>query len=243
MRALLGIAIAFATGACTPNLQDGVYACTDTAECPDGFYCRYDDLCYQNRPTDQPLYAPCENDSECASDDCYVGVDNNASAGFCSTPCTGMTCPSAGGANGVCAAGNHCMKGCMNTDECDGVGLCLAAPGANGKACMQVVDMAFLSRAGCTSTMTTCQPGLVCELDTNYGTTGICSWPCGNTADSCPGTGECLELPANLNIGLPTDWTCLAPCNAAPDCVGGLTCIAFPGTTKHCVPAGWAAAL
>src|SRR5262245_7733921 len=114
----LAATVALALGACSVELQDGIYGCLD-GRCPAGFFCHTDQLCW--RAPELPDGGGSDSGGMDSSvdarrDDASTRDARTPEAG---TPCTGIS---------DCNDGNPCTG-----DACTG-GMC-AYFGLDGMAC------------------------------------------------------------------------------------------------------------
>ncbi len=255
---LMAVASFGLMSACEADLPAGTFACASSDECPNGWECRGDDLCYPPSAPRASLYDPCGSDLDCASGSCYFGDAGDDTTGRCTTGCGSDSCPEgADGAEGVCTIEDICLLRCESTSECAESERCLLAPvmitGGMGmmmpnpeRACMAFSATVFDPPGTCTDSRQ-CPLGALCLRAETLDATGLCAWPCNPDSD-CPESTTCVELPASLRGelagGMPVRFACLNPCRASdgggPDeCGGMLSCRAYPDEPEHCVPTGW----
>jgi hypothetical protein len=242
---LLGVALPALLGGCAADLPDGVFDCSDGRGCPDGWRCLSDDRCYSPSFAGLDIYSPCLLDTDCASSLCLHPFETSE-VGQCSVACSeSSACPFRPGASapdglaGVCDVETGCIAACVDNDDCTGDQRCVVVPMTQGEtACIDFPDASFDGAQPCAGP-SACPRGLFCVLAPDLSAQGVCSWPC-SPDGVCPTGGACETLPTSISsFGMNPRHACLATCNQTPGSCGTLTCAAFPGTDRRCVPAGW----
>lgn len=236
--------VVLALAACSPDLPEGEFVCSNGGSCPDGWRCLLDDRCYSPDFAGLDVYAPCSVDTDCASRLCLRPFEAST-VGQCSSSCeSSESCPERPDATvdgllgGVCAMNMGCIAACTDSDDCGPDQRCVVVPMTAGEtACVNFDDTSFSGRQSCRGP-NDCAEGLFCLRDVTRDVEGVCSWPC-SPGGTCP-TGATCE-PLGLGGSLPMH-ACLATCNNTPGSCGSpqLVCAAFPMTVPHCVPPGWA---
>ena len=241
--------LAFALCACTPSLdENGAFLCEDgtDAECPPGFTCRSDARCYGPDAPGFTAYTACREDAECAAGEGCYKIDD-AAWGQCSPSCTtSADCPD-GGACEVFGGGGRCVGVCTDDDDCPEALECLVVPMTMGVRGCHGSPTGWLSVITCTLPMGQCPVGMACARSAARGGDGVCSYPCGNPQEACPGErdtqgfSECATL-GSVTDATPTDAGCLRPCTEDEQCQNpAVTCafIAGNSTRKYCIPPTW----
>ncbi|MDH5493725.1 MAG: hypothetical protein OEY14_17360 [Myxococcales bacterium] len=222
---------------CAPTLEEGAYGCS-SGECPEGWTCRYDGLCYASGSDAHEL---CSADSQCASGICNLGPDAMATVGSCGDRCTrDEDClASAAGSRSVCAFG-ECLRSCTSLDPCTEPLSChldeIAGPSLPASVCFELADTSLDGSVGCDPMDGACAAPARCLAPPELGTTrGICALACRDSSE-CLGDGQCFEIRLGRTA-------CLSPCELDAECEGQLVCVrieAFEG--KYCATEAWATA-
>ena len=239
------LSVAWVAG-CEPELREGVYGCM-TGQCPDGWYCHTDQLCYREAQQDgsmtnklfdpEALGEPCDDGGACKPGICAFGPDPTSTHGYCSAACDAdEDCPMFGNLQGACVGG-ECLMPCSEASDCASPLRCHeAALGmmSGARACFEVPDLKLHGGTGCEGSPEggTCpQPGYCVASPPSVGNNdGVCSLRC-SSGTECPGDGICVNVAGMINH-------CMLPCRTNNDC-DDLVCNHDFGPNSVCTPQSW----
>ncbi|MGE0789207.1 MAG: hypothetical protein AB7S26_26270 [Sandaracinaceae bacterium] len=223
--ALCALAVLALTSSCTISLQDGIFACSDDAECPDGFGCRADGFCYRGatdggmdarapmgdggpdasrRDADGPdggadAGPPCTMDAMC--DDAIACTEDRCVGGACVHNANDAACPSEACRTAVCDRATGCRADLVTSGPCDDGDFCNGA------------DHCDATGACVASGVSPCAPPTTCSGDACVGCVGDGDCPprltCTSGTCTCAG-GELAER--TCADGMDND------CDGATDC-------------------------
>ncbi len=200
----LAFAIAFAATGCGLQIDSGEVACGPAGECPEGFECRYDGLCY--RPG-IGLSLTCGNDKTEPGETCDP-------IEACPTQCDdGNACT----ADTLIGHASECNAACLH----DPISACVDGDGCCPEACDSSTDSDCSATCGngtiddnetcdpATSCVQSCNDGNACTVDIKNGSAKNCNVSCSyEQVTACTDGDGCCPAACDAN----TDSDCSASC-------------------------------